>query len=75
MVYACTALNKQNTLRALFAPSGFEKPQSLRFVRFSLTHIPAHRMLRTLGEINILKMIKKVHYKLIQYITINTLTI
>jgi hypothetical protein len=37
------ALNKQYALHRLFGGSGFEKPQSLRFVRFSLTHIPAHQ--------------------------------
>jgi hypothetical protein len=38
--------NTRLALRALFAPSGFEKPQPgcTPFVRFSLTHIPAHRI-------------------------------
>ena len=42
---AKTTHNKRYTLRRLFGGSGFEKPQSgdTTFVRFCLTHIPAHR--------------------------------
>ena len=38
--------NTRLALRALYAPSGFANPQSgyTPFMRFCLTHIPAHRI-------------------------------
>jgi hypothetical protein len=67
---AKTAYNKQYALRALFAPSGFEKPQSLRLVRFSLTHIPAHQkpsvfLIRCAGTSHTLNVIRNTKPKII----------